>query len=231
MLAIIENYLRSMNSARSDAEVTRVLGAVARDMGFRSAYLIEYASKLSATQHVLDTDPARRGWWGDYFASDLRPSPREIASTLAGESVHRYDASRFGRGAEQLRAACEAHDVVNVTAVPIGHSGELVGIAGFCGEAGLDRQQETALQLIAYNAFAHIRSARGTASTNSDIVLTPREKQVMHLSAEGLTSSEIAEKLDMSARTVNQHVDNVADKLGTRNRAHTVAEIVRRGLL
>jgi DNA-binding CsgD family transcriptional regulator len=35
----------------------------------------------------------------------------------------------------------------------------------------------------------------------------------------------------MSARTVNQHVDNVADKLGTRNRAHTVAEIVRRGLL
>jgi DNA-binding CsgD family transcriptional regulator len=35
----------------------------------------------------------------------------------------------------------------------------------------------------------------------------------------------------MSTRTANQHVDNVAAKLGTRNRAHTVAEIVRRGLL
>jgi DNA-binding CsgD family transcriptional regulator len=35
----------------------------------------------------------------------------------------------------------------------------------------------------------------------------------------------------MSARTANQHVDNVADKLGTRNRAHTVAEILRRGLI
>ena len=47
----------------------------------------------------------------------------------------------------------------------------------------------------------------------------------------GVTSVEIAAQLGMSARTVNQHVDNVADKLGTRNRAHTVAEIVRRGLL
>jgi len=61
--------------------------------------------------------------------------------------------------------------------------------------------------------------------------LTPREREVMQLSASGLTSAEIADKLGMSARTVNQHVDNVADKLGTRNRAHTVAEIVKRGLL
>jgi DNA-binding CsgD family transcriptional regulator len=231
MLDIVENHLRAMNRARSDAEVTRVLAEVARDLGFRSAYLIEYAGKLSATQHVLDTDPARRGWWNDYFASDLRPAPREVTATLAGQSVHRYDADRFGPGAERLRAACEAHDVVNVTAVPIGHAGELVGIAGFCGDASLDRQREAALQLIAYSAFAHVRSTRSTADTRGDVALTPREKQVMQLSADGLTSAEIAVRLGMSARTVNQHVDNVADKLGTRNRAHTVAEIMRRGLL
>ena len=231
MLAIVESYLRAMSAARSDAEVTRVLADVAHDLGFRSAYIIEYAGKLSVTQHVLDTDPARRNWWSDYFANDLRPSPREVASSLAADTVHRFDASRFGPGAERLRTACEAHDVVNVTAIPIGHAGELVGIAGFCGEAKLDRHQENALQLIAYNAFAHIRAARGVASGPSDIALTPREKQVMQLSADGLTSVEIAEKLGMSPRTVNQHVDNVADKLGTRNRAHTVAEIVRRGLL
>ena len=42
---------------------------------------------------------------------------------------------------------------------------------------------------------------------------------------------EIAERLGMSARTVNQHVDNVADKLGTKNRTHTIAEVIRHGLL
>jgi len=40
-----------------------------------------------------------------------------------------------------------------------------------------------------------------------------------------------AQKLGMSARTVNQHVDNVADKLGTRNRTHTIAELVRNDML
>ena len=46
-----------------------------------------------------------------------------------------------------------------------------------------------------------------------------------------MTSVEIADKLGMSARTVNQHVDNVADKLGTRNRTHTIAELVRNDML
>jgi DNA-binding CsgD family transcriptional regulator len=51
------------------------------------------------------------------------------------------------------------------------------------------------------------------------------------LSAIGLTPVEIADKLRMSARTVNQHVDNVADKLGTRNRTRTIAELVRNDML
>ncbi|KKC37472.1 hypothetical protein WH87_11925 [Devosia epidermidihirudinis] len=61
--------------------------------------------------------------------------------------------------------------------------------------------------------------------------LTPREREVLGLSAKGLTSQEVAERLGMSPRTVNHHVDNVAIKLGTRNRVHTVAEAIRRDLL
>ena len=61
--------------------------------------------------------------------------------------------------------------------------------------------------------------------------LTPREKEVITLSAEGHTSEDIAERLGMAARTVNQHVDNVARKLGTKNRTHTVAEAIRRNML
>ena len=53
----------------------------------------------------------------------------------------------------------------------------------------------------------------------------------MALSSEGLTSLEIAEQLCMSARTVNQRVDNVAAKLGTKNRAQTAAEAIWHRLL
>lgn len=231
MLAIVESYLQALSAARSDADVVRVLDQAARKFGFRSAYLIEYAGRLSSAQHVLDTNAARRNWWTEYFASDLRPSPREVAKSLEGGGVYRFDASRFGPGSERLRGVCEANDVVDVTAIPISHGGELAGIAGFCGTPTLDRQEEMALQLIAYTAFAHVRAMRMGSSDARTVALTPREREVMQLSAIGLTSTEIAEKLGMSARTVNQHVDNVADKLGTRNRAHTVAEIVKRGLL
>ena len=231
MLAIVEGFLQALGAARTDADVVRVLDQAAHKFGFRSAYIIEYAGRLSSAQHVLDTNTARRAWWTEYFASDLRPSPREVAKSLEGSTVFRYDASRFGPGSDRLRAACEANDVIDVVAVPISHGGELAGIAGFSGNPELDRQQEMALQLIAYSAFAHVRALRMTTTEARSVALTPREREVMQLSAMGLTSVEIADQLGMSARTVNQHVDNVADKLGTRNRAHTVAEIVKRGLL
>ena len=231
MLAIVEGFLQTLGAARSDADVVRLLDQVATKFGFRSAYLIEYAGRLSGAQHVLDTNPDRRSWWTEYFAGDLRPSPREVAKSLEGGSVFHYDASRFGPGSDQLRTACVANDVVNVTAVPISHGNELAGVAGFCCEPQLDKQQEMALQLFAYSAFAHVRAIRMSTTEARSVSLTPREREVMRLSAVGLTSAQIAGELGMSPRTVNQHVDNVADKLGTRNRAHTVAEIVKRGLL
>lgn len=233
MLAIVEGSLQALSAARTDTDVTRVLGDAGSRLGFRSAYLIEYAGKLSAMQHVLDTDAARRGWWRNFFASDLRPSAEDVRHTLEGQPIRRLDASRFRPGSDRLRAECEANDVIDVVAVPILHEDAVVGVAGFCGNPKLGPQQETALQMIAYSAFAHIRATRTTAAPGGGkpISLTPREREVMLLSATGLTSVEIAAQLGMSARTVNQHVDNVADKLGTRNRAHTVAEIMRRGLL
>jgi DNA-binding CsgD family transcriptional regulator len=230
MLAAVESSLQALSSARSDKDIARVLADAATRFGFRSAYLIEYAGKLSAMQRVLDTDPARRDWWESYFASDLRPRPREVAASVEGREIQRYDASRFGPGSDRLRATCEAHDVVDVTVLPIAHESELVGVAGFCGAPKLDRESEMALQMIAYSAFAHLREAR-ERTPDIGVQLTPRERQVMQLSAEGFTSAEIGTQLGMSTRTANQHVDNVAAKLGTRNRAHTVAEIVRRGLL
>ncbi len=230
MLEILETYLQALGTARSDADVTRVLATAAHALGFRSVYLIEYATRHLVIERVLDSDLKRLPWWGEFFSSDLRPSARDVAAALSAGSVLHLDAGRFGPSTERLRLACELHDVVDVTAVPISHEGELIGVVGFCGSPGLDRQQETALTLMAYSAVAHRRAARSAARA-SDVTLTPREREVMRLSAEGMTSAEIAEKLGMSARTANQHIDNVADKLGTRNRAHTVAEIVRRGLL
>lgn len=61
--------------------------------------------------------------------------------------------------------------------------------------------------------------------------LTAREREVFHLLAEGLTTKEIARKLDISVKTAENHRGRVLDKLGTRNTAELVRYALRKGLL
>lgn len=61
--------------------------------------------------------------------------------------------------------------------------------------------------------------------------LTAREREVFHLIAEGLTTKEIARKLDISAKTAENHRGRVLAKLDVRNTAELVRYALRRGLL
>jgi DNA-binding CsgD family transcriptional regulator len=58
-------------------------------------------------------------------------------------------------------------------------------------------------------------------------VLSPREREIAALVAEGLTNREIAAKLIISRRTVETHVDHIKVKLGLATRAQVVAWAVR----
>lgn len=61
--------------------------------------------------------------------------------------------------------------------------------------------------------------------------LTAREREVFHLIVEGLTTKEIARRLEISAKTAENHRSRVLDKLGVRNTAELVRYAVRHGLL
>jgi DNA-binding NarL/FixJ family response regulator len=52
--------------------------------------------------------------------------------------------------------------------------------------------------------------------------LSERELQVIELVAAGLTNQDIAEKLDISKRTVDNHVSNILTKTATDNRVALV---------
>jgi len=60
--------------------------------------------------------------------------------------------------------------------------------------------------------------------------LTPREREVAMLIAEGRTNREIAQHLVLSERTVDSHVRNVMAKLETSSRARIAAWAVQHGL-
>ena len=61
--------------------------------------------------------------------------------------------------------------------------------------------------------------------------LTPREREVFHLVNEGLSTKEVARRLDISAKTAENHRARVLAKLEARNTADVIRYAVRRGLL
>jgi len=60
--------------------------------------------------------------------------------------------------------------------------------------------------------------------------LTPRERQVAVLVAQGKSNREIADELVLSERTVENHVGNILSKLNFGSRAQIAAWVVERGL-
>ncbi len=61
--------------------------------------------------------------------------------------------------------------------------------------------------------------------------LTPREREVLQLLAEGLEQQEIAESLAVSSKTVATHIERILSKLGVRSRAQAVAAAYRERLV
>jgi len=67
-----------------------------------------------------------------------------------------------------------------------------------------------------------VRYAVGDAPAdrkNGHSLLTDREVQVARLVADGLTNGEIAQRLRISERTVDAHLEHIRNKLGLRTRA------------
>ena len=61
--------------------------------------------------------------------------------------------------------------------------------------------------------------------------LTPREREVVKLVAEGRSNKEIAEILVISTKTVERHRANVLEKLGMHDRVELTRYAIRRGLI
>jgi DNA-binding NarL/FixJ family response regulator len=61
--------------------------------------------------------------------------------------------------------------------------------------------------------------------------LTPRERKVLILVAQGMSNAEVAKELIISETTVRTHLAHVMTKLGVREKAHAVAAAYKTGLV
>jgi DNA-binding NarL/FixJ family response regulator len=133
--------------------------------------------------------------------------PRAIALTTYAD-----DASVLGA----LRAGARGYLTKDAGAEQIRAAVEAVAR----GEAALD-------PAIQHHLLAAVSTPQPTESPDD---LTPREVEVLGLIAEGLTNTEIAERLVVSAATVKSHVNHIFAKIGARDRAQAVVYAYANGL-
>ena len=85
--------------------------------------------------------------------------------------------------------------------------------------------------VLAIHVHAAIRRLLDKDNFNSNVRLTPRERECLEWTARGKSSWAISEILTLSERTVNFHLANAMSKLEVTNRTHAVAKSLNNGLI
>ena len=62
-------------------------------------------------------------------------------------------------------------------------------------------------------------------------ILTKREKEVFNLLISNKTTKDIANILNISEKTVRNHISNAMQKLGVKGRAQAVVELIRTNII
>ena len=68
---------------------------------------------------------------------------------------------------------------------------------------------------------------RGSEENMTNSILTKREREVFELLIKNKTTNEIAKELNISDKTVRNHISNAMQKLGVKGRSQAVVELLR----
>jgi ATP/maltotriose-dependent transcriptional regulator MalT len=208
-LELAQTVERTTQGARQLDRVT-VLGLVCRAAAAAGApeEAAEAADELTALADEVAT-----------------PRARAIAARAGG--VLALASGDAERAREQLADAAELFALAQC---PYERASVRLSLAAALSELGLharSRSEEDA----AMAAFASLGARRHGEDAVAENPLTPREREVLGLVAEGRSNRQIAERLVVSEHTVHRHVANILRKLGEPTRTAAAARATRDGLL
>ncbi len=178
---------------------------------------VEVAASLAPDVVLMDVRmPGMDGIEATRRLSELIPTSRILMLTVSDEGDDLFDAVKAGAAGYVLKEASLSTIGDAVRAVADGKSFvSPVMAAKLLGE---------------FRSLAD-RSGRRGASLSNPAPLTTREAGVLRAMADGAGTAEIAQRLEMTQKAVDNHVRNVLDKLHLHTRAEAVLYAVRERLV
>jgi DNA-binding CsgD family transcriptional regulator len=181
-----------------------VMGSLAEDanMPLHSAKLLYAAMRADAPARELDTRMA---------AARARCDARMVAA-YAG-----HVAARAARDPAALLETAEAFAAIGADRYAMEAAADAATAFAAAG------RQDSARRAAARALELHVEHQGGAAPDirgvdAADVLLTPRESQLVALAARGMSNAEIADQLVLSVRTVESHIYRAMQKLGVSDR-------------
>jgi DNA-binding CsgD family transcriptional regulator len=235
VIAWAEDLLVSLAQVREAKCVFEQIGESARRLGFEQcAYGFRHPLPFTNPRtHLINNYDPR--WWRRYEdAHYLAIDPTVLHAVRSHEPVLWSD--------ELFRAAPQLWAEARSFGLRVGWAQSCFDGDGAVGLLSLARSHDklTPAELAAKEPFLRwLTNVAHTALSDAlagkvrprSLRLTPREIEVLQWTADGKTSSEVADILNVSTDTVNFHIKNAILKLQVANKAAAVARAAVLGLL
>ena len=149
----------------------------------------------------------------------------ECLAGIAGDDDHQAAARLFG-AADSLRRSIGA---VRFRLYQPGYDADVSALRASMGDEAFEQAWAEGAALSIAEAVAYAQRGRGERKRPSSgwASLTPAERDVVRLVAEGLANKDIAVRLFVSPRTVQAHLTHVYTKLGVTSRVQLAQEAAR----
>ena len=231
------DLLRKFERCATEAEVSVVTLAAASSLGaeryFAGSMPVFGASPTDQLKHVIGGSWPEE-WAARYFSKGYLDDDPTIAHVRTSSAAMIWGKEvPASKNARKVMSEARAFGLKKGITVPQGSlDGLTIGIS-FAGEH-MDTSNPlatTKLTTISSYAVASILRVQRNGLNERPVVLSDREKEVLYWVAEGKTGFEISIIMNRSTGTIEKHFRTLLEKLGTKNRAHAVAEALRRGII
>jgi DNA-binding CsgD family transcriptional regulator len=236
MNAWLEDGLDALLKATSEQDLFKQVAGAARNMGFEyCAYGIRMPVPVSRPRVAMFNNYSSK-WQECYDSRGYLQVDPTVQHALKSSLPVVWSNQLFMQAREMWEDA-RSHGLrvgwAQASRDPAGAVGllTLARSAEPLTRSELDANQAKMAWLAQYTHAAMARLLTPKLAPETQVALTSREKEVLRWTAEGKTSYEISQILDVSERTVNFHVNNAVAKLGTSNKTQAAVKATALGML
>jgi LuxR family quorum sensing-dependent transcriptional regulator len=225
-------FIEGIERLSSTGEIMDATGALLKKHGFEYHCVSFLATATETLEDVLLSTRLPEEWLRLYIEKEYvhdDPAFRHAKTAVRPFRWFKespYDPEREPRAAEVVQRARD-FGILDGFLIPVASTAGKMGQIWFGGRTlDLPERQLPALHLMAIYAFDRILELHGSPARRQ-ARLTPREREILTLVANGKSTWVIAEELHISSRTVKEHIKHLCRRLGAVTRTQAVMIAVR----